>query len=219
MNYFASFTDLTMALLLFFMLAYIKDISTKKTLVQCQTELKELKDSYTVIDDTYRRINKKLVDGIGADKIDVEKREVKLEAQILFDYNKYDLKPEGEEELRKVLPIFFKTFLDDSDILNYLEQLTIEGHTDDVGNYLSNLELSQKRAYAVSQFIYSDSKIKEILGEKRLKNLKIYLSSNGKGDSMLIYKEYEGKKIIDQAGSRRVTLKYRLDVEKLIKKK
>lgn len=176
------------------------------------------------IEEIYQRIENKLKEAIKDNpyvKIDTVKQELVLDNSVLFDSGEWKLKEKGKETLRKVLPTFFSTFLDDKEIVSYLEQLTIEGHTDDTGpgnsqtNYLYNLDLSQKRAFEVVNFIYDDKILTQALDESRLKKLRIYLSSNGKSNADLIYKEGSEKKVIDRPKSRRVTIKYKLDIQKI----
>lgn len=176
------------------------------------------------IEEIYQKIEKKLKEAIKDNpyvEIDTVKQELVLDNSVLFDSGEWRLKEKGKETLRKVLPTFFSTFLDDKEIISYLEQLTIEGHTDDTGpgnsqtNYLYNLDLSQKRAFEVVNFIYGDKILTQALDENRLKKLRIYLSSNGKSNADLIYKEGAGKKVVDRTKSRRVTIKYKLDIQKI----
>lgn len=63
---------------------------------------------------------------------------------IFFDVNKYDLKPESEAELLKVLELLQK---------NEGMRLEIGGHTDNTGSVSSNLILSENRAKSVFQYL------------------------------------------------------------------
>lgn len=248
-NYMFSIGDLMAGVLFIFVLLFLKEYITsdkesyKKVLKEFEIislenkKLKEIveklrqeneyyKKQDVVIENIYNEIEKKLRESIKDDeyvKIDFERQELILDNRVLFDSNEYLLKEEGKKALRRVLPKFFVTFIDDNTIISYLEQLVIEGHTDDTGpgnaeeKYLYNLNLSQKRAFEVANFIYSDKALTSSLGEKRLKKLKVYLSSNGKSDSNLLYKENNPKLGIDRDKSRRVTIKYKIDVQKIRK--
>lgn len=203
-----------------------KNLIEKNTLIeQLKVKIATLEKKEATIEELHQRINQKLLEAFKDDKdikIDTINQELILDDSVLFGVNEWQLKEIGRDKLQKILPKFFSTFVDDETVINFLEQLTIEGHTDDLGskdpqrNYLYNLDLSQKRAYEVARFIYSDPYLIETLGEERLKKLKIYLSSNGKSNANLIYKDSE-KKIIDRKKSRRVTIKYRLDIQKMLK--
>lgn len=205
---------------------YEKNKHLKEIVEKLRQENEYYKKQDVVIENIYNEIEKKLREAIKDDeyvKIDFERQELILDNRVLFDSNEYLLKEEGKNALRRVLPKFFVTFIDDNTIISYLEQLVIEGHTDDTGpgnaeeKYLYNLNLSQKRAFEVANFIYSDKVLTSSLGEKRLKKLKVYLSSNGKSDSNLVYKENNPKLGIDRNKSRRVTIKYKIDVQKIRK--
>lgn len=63
---------------------------------------------------------------------------------IFFDINKYELKPESQVELDKVVQL-----LQD----NPTVKVQIEGHTDNVGNAADNLKLSENRAKAAVAYI------------------------------------------------------------------
>lgn len=66
---------------------------------------------------------------------------------IFFDINKFDLKPESEAELLKILELLQK---------NDGMRLEIGGHTDNTGSAASNLVLSENRAKSV--YLYLTSK-------------------------------------------------------------
>lgn len=66
---------------------------------------------------------------------------------VLFAFNKYDLKPEARERLAKISGI----------ILAYPDlKLEIDGYTDSIGSDEYNQELSDKRAEAVRDFLVSN---------------------------------------------------------------
>lgn len=65
---------------------------------------------------------------------------------VLFDFNKYTLKPEAREKLAKISGI----------VLAYPNlKLNIEGHTDSIGSDEYNQELSEKRADSVRGYLVS----------------------------------------------------------------
>lgn len=63
---------------------------------------------------------------------------------LFFETNKYDIKPESEVELDKVVQ-----FLQD----NPTVKIQMEGHTDNVGSATDNQKLSQARAYAAVNYL------------------------------------------------------------------
>ena len=65
---------------------------------------------------------------------------------VLFDFNKYTLKPEAREKLAKISGI----------VLAYPDlKLNIEGHTDSIGSDDYNQQLSEKRADSVRGYLIS----------------------------------------------------------------
>ncbi len=65
---------------------------------------------------------------------------------IFFDFDKYTLKPQSYPELQKLV-----RFLKENPTI----QIEVAGHTDSIGSPQYNLELSQKRAEAVKQYLVS----------------------------------------------------------------
>ncbi len=65
---------------------------------------------------------------------------------IFFDYNKFDLKPESQIELDKLVQLMQD---------NPTVKIQIEGHTDNIGNAADNLKLSENRAKAVVNYLVS----------------------------------------------------------------
>ncbi|EAK8518552.1 hypothetical protein E7P18_01640 [Campylobacter jejuni] len=87
--------------------------------------------------------------------IDEKTGSISLPAEVLFDKDSYVLKNEAKASLRKILSEYFDTILEDPKIFSNIENIIIEGHTDSDGSYIYNLDLSQKRAYEVMNFIYT----------------------------------------------------------------
>ncbi|EKS3201222.1 hypothetical protein A0M30_06875 [Campylobacter jejuni] len=87
--------------------------------------------------------------------IDEKTGSIVLPAEVLFDKDSYVLKNEAKASLRKILSEYFDAIFEDSKISSNIENIIIEGHTDSDGSYIYNLDLSQKRAYEVMNFIYT----------------------------------------------------------------
>lgn len=69
---------------------------------------------------------------------------VTLNDKVLFDFNSADLKAESRDSLRKMAAVFKKY-----DKTN----LTVAGHTDNVGVTTFNIQLSERRAKAVADYL------------------------------------------------------------------
>jgi len=140
-------------------------------------------------------------------QIDPKSGAMRFSSNILFNQGAYKLKPSAKKELKSILQKYIQTLLLDKEIRDYIEGITIEGHTDSVGGYLYNLALSQKRALEVMKFLYaSDSKHKKLYSK--------YLSASGRSYADLIY-DKNGKE--DKEASRRIEIKFRIKNEKAIK--
>ena len=150
----------------------------------------------------------KLRDALGESiKIDPKSGAIRFSSSILFNKGEYKLKPESKKELQKSISKYINTLLKNKDIREYIDGITIEGHTDTDGSYLYNLALSQKRALEVLKYIYESD-------PKNIELYKKYLSASGRSYSDLIV-DSNGKE--DKDASRRIEVKFRLKNEKAIK--
>ena len=138
--------------------------------------------------------------------IDEKSGAIKFSSNILFDQGAYKLKEESKKELNGVLKNYISTLLEDKEIRKYIHGITIEGHTNSDGSYLSNLQLSQQRALEVMQFLYESNTINKDLLNK-------YVSSSGKSSSDLIYKVG----VEDKDNSRRIEIKFIIKNEEAVK--
>ncbi|EAJ0347745.1 MULTISPECIES: OmpA family protein [unclassified Campylobacter] len=128
-----------------------------------------------------------------------------LPSEVLFDTNSFTLKAQAKENLKAILTQYFDNILKDENILNSIENIVIEGHTDSAGSYIYNLDLSQKRAYAVMSFIHSFYK------DPRLQKL---LMASGRSYSDVIMKD--GKE--DKEASRRIEIKFNINTNNALEK-
>ena len=136
---------------------------------------------------------------------------ITFDASILFDYNKSVLKPSGKEFLAEFLPRYADVLLSPK-YKDNISEILIEGHTDTEGNYLSNLELSQKRALAVAEYCLGDNS--GILTDSQLEERRNLISATGRSYSNPIYDE-NGE--IDMAASRRVEFLFQLKDEEMVR--
>jgi outer membrane protein OmpA-like peptidoglycan-associated protein len=90
-------------------------------------------------------INKDLAE-LGAEKVGTEVK-VLLSGDVLFDFDRWEIKKEAEETLRKLAKGIKE--------LGW-KHVLIEGHTDSKGSEEYNLRLSEKRAKAVKQWFIEE---------------------------------------------------------------
>jgi chemotaxis protein MotB len=102
-----------------------------------------------------RELVAKLIKELSEYEVDIDPQTgvIRIKEGILFDFGKYDIKPKGEEFLKKFVPEYVNILLSDPEICSNLSQIIIEGHTDRAGTYEYNLGLSLDRAKSVALYI------------------------------------------------------------------
>lgn len=70
-----------------------------------------------------------------------------MTSAVLFDFDKYNLKPEARDVLDQVVD-FLKTYK--------YQRVIVEGHTDSIGSQSYNLRLSRKRAASVADYLINN---------------------------------------------------------------
>ena len=147
--------------------------------------------------------------GINA-TVDASNGSIMLESNMLFGFSDDKLSGEGKDYIDEFLPLYLSVLFSDENA-DYISEVIIEGHTDNVGTYNDNLRLSQNRAYAVAEYVLSDSN--KSLSSSQKARLKEVLTVNGRSYSDLIY---DANGNVDADASRRVVFKFRLTDEQMI---
>ena len=142
--------------------------------------------------------------------IDEETGDITFSSGIYFDFGSAELKPEGMSSLNEFIPLYFNVLLTDK-YRNYLSEVVIEGHADTNGDYMTNLDLSQRRAYAVLSYLLSDGY--PYLTSAQKETLRSITTANGRSYSNPVYRE-DGT--VDMDASRRVEFKFRLKDTEMI---
>lgn len=143
--------------------------------------------------------------------VDEKTGAISMDSNILFEYNKAALKSGGKDFIGEFMPRYLKILLSPK-YSKYVSEIVIEGHTDTDGTYLSNLELSQQRAYSVAD--YCTRKDSKFLTDREKEELEKVLSTVGKSFSEPVLKA-DGS--VDAAASRRVEILFRLRDEEMIR--
>ena len=143
--------------------------------------------------------------------VDEKTGAITFDASILFDYNKTVLKDSGKRFLAEFLPKYADVLLSPR-YRDHISEIVIEGHTDTEGDYLFNLELSQKRALSVAKYCLDDDS--DILSADQLGALKEIVSATGRSYSNPVY---DDKGEVDMEASRRVEFLFRLKDEEMIR--
>ena len=137
-------------------------------------------------------------------KIDIDKKtgSLRLASNILFDKGSARLKDEAKIQLKEAFEEYVGALVSDTRIKPHLDKIIIEGHTDSDGGYLYNLDLSQKRAFAVMNYLLT-------LDFAKKYNLKPLLVASGRAYLDAIKRNG----IEDKEASRRIEIKFRLKNE------
>lgn len=137
-------------------------------------------------------------------EIDKNSGNVTFGENALFDTDSYELKTEAKAMLKIFIPKYVETIY--KDYGDYVSKIVIEGHTDDVGTYIYNLDLSQKRAFSVVNYIVSDE-----IGDYKYKDkLMEDIVAIGRSEAETIKDKYGS---IDRDKSRRVEVKYEVNID------
>jgi outer membrane protein OmpA-like peptidoglycan-associated protein len=83
-------------------------------------------------------------------KVTAQEVKIELDADVLFDFDKYNLRPEAADSLRKVGEVA-KSY-GNSPVL-------IEGHTDSKGTHPYNMKLSENRAVSVKNWLVQNASV------------------------------------------------------------
>jgi len=136
--------------------------------------------------------------------IDIDKKtgSLRLASNILFDSGNSKLKPEAKVELKKAFEDYIGTLVRNREIKPHLDKIIIEGHTDSDGPYIYNLNLSQKRALAVMEYLLT-------LDFTKKHNIRPLMTASGRAYLDLISKN--GRE--DKEASRRIEIKFTLKNE------
>lgn len=140
--------------------------------------------------------------------VDANTGDIMLESAVFFDVGKNQIKQEGQDFLRRFIPVYLGVLLQ-NEYADYVGEIIIEGHTDTQGNYLSNLELSQERALSVATFCLESPE----LTNKQLEKLRDILTAKGRSYSDPIYNT-DGS--VNMDASRRVEFKFRMKDSEMI---
>ncbi len=165
--------DLMSGLLMFFALLFI---AVSAQLVEYNNIIKKI--PLAIIEAT------KNIKGVG-DSINVEPNgDLSLDNKILFDEGKANLKPEGKQFLNEFIPIYTQTIFSNKEFDDQVSRIIIEGHTSSKGEEKDNMELSFKRALAVTEYINSiEFPDKDKLKQKLLAGGRGEIDSNQEFDS------------------------------------
>ena len=141
--------------------------------------------------------------------VDKNTGDIVLDSAVLFKTGSSDIQADGKYLLNRFIPVYLEVLLR-PEYADYLGQIVIEGHTDDVGTWENNMKLSQERAYEVMMYVLG--MYREGSAEREL--LQQLLTATGRSETDLIY--FPGTRVVDQDSSRRVEFKFSLKDAEMI---
>ncbi len=236
-NYWQSYSDMMAALLLIFVLIIAvaivalndykerlaeqnEELLARQDLLEKQNEeylklKQELEEKQAQIDriigvkeEIIEALNTELSKQDIAINIDQQTGAIVFDANILYDWNESDLKPEGIACLDQFLPVYIGVLFSD-EFSDDVAEIIIEGHTDTESDYMYNLSLSQQRALSVVEYCLSDSS----LSKEQKQQLRSIITANGRSFSNPVR---DANDKVDAERSRRVEVKFRLKDEEMI---
>lgn len=185
---------------------------------QSLTEQQELMDAQQVKIDNLIGIRSRIIQDLSEElrkanldaTVDRQTGAITLKGAVLFEVGSNVLSESGMELLNSFVPVYIQTLLSEEN-REYVGEIIIEGHADSTGNYLSNLDLSQRRALAVATYCLQDGFGGFTQTERDY--MRTIVTANGRSSSNPIYNA-DGTENLD--ASRRVEFKFRLKDAEMI---
>lgn len=187
--------------------AYLEIENARAELAATKNELQDIVGIRTdIIGDLQTKFNNSSM------KVDAQTGSITFSSDVLFAYNSSTLTDSSKETLKEIIPMYLGVLLQDS-YRSYVAEIIIEGHTDTIGSYESNMVLSYDRASAVAQFCMDP---RNGLTSDKIEQLQRLLTVNGRSFSSPIYTN--PARDVDMEASRRVEIKFRLKEDEMIRK-
>jgi len=215
-NYWISYSDL-MAGLLFVMLAiivisnsqYKKKNNEYKQQLQLIGENIELREK--IARELTDRFNKHNINYVQVDPDTGDIKFLDTEDIVWFKYNRVDLLPKARLVLDEVMPIYLDVLFDENITEGRLDRILVEGHAsqeyDIPERYLTDLELSEGRAFSVGTYILRNNL-------KFYEGLKAHMVTLGRSFADA---KHKGLHNPSSKKDRNVVVKYTLQYEKMMR--
>ena len=194
--FWVTMTDLMMGLMMVFIVLFIQSILSASS-------------DAIATNQAQQEVVQEIEEVMQANDIDVvvePNGSVKISDLELFETNSAELSPKGRAYLNKFIPIYFNLIYSNEILSENIENIIVQGHTDSQTfknaktqnqQCLLNMNLSMRRAYAVSEYALNTN-----FDQKYADKIRKSLVIEGRGSSKPIYTN--GKE--DLGKSRRVEL-------------
>ncbi len=206
-NYWMSYADLMSAMLMVFALLLTLVILDYRELLEAKE--KQIEEIISIKVEIIKSLTEAFQESDLQISVDQETGAIRFPGNILFETNSSTISEQGQEFLELFIPKYLEILLQER-FQNDIATIIIEGHTDNIGTYMYNMDLSQSRAYSVLQYIYSDDF--PYFSEKE--TAQRFLTVNGRSFSQPLFNkagEY------DPDASRRVEFLFRLKDDEAIR--
>lgn len=186
--FWVTMADLLLGLAIIFMTLFVLAMTgfTQQSLNQKQSQIEASKE-----------IIKELKEAQIEAEVDPMSGDIKISDLELFEVNSYTLSAKGKAYLNKLMPIYINNMFSKEELIDGIENLIIQGHTDSQSyaglktkdeQYMRNMTLSLQRANAVAEYMfktnfdkqYSEKLRKMIVVEGKSFSEPVY--TNGKED-------------------------------------
>ena len=151
--FWVTMTDLMTAMVLVFIVLFFYTY-----MVSYNDKIEQVQEQQKVAEELKETLQEKKIDA----QIDSISGIVKISDLELFDLNSYELSQKGKNYLAKFAPAYLDSIFSNEYLNNNIDKIIIQGHTDSQTfagkysadeQYMKNMELSLKRAYAVANYM------------------------------------------------------------------
>lgn len=155
----------------------------------------------------------------GDDRIEItDAGSIRFLGEILFDPGKDELSDDGQQVLTDLMPKYLAVISSRDQFVEQLSRILVEGHADpsfalddSLAAYIYNLDLSQRRAASVVEFLLQSTTLSE-----HEEFMQSFFMASGRSSTDLIKDETSGA--VDFARSRRIQIDFLMKDNELVDK-
>ncbi len=152
--FWVTMADLLLGLAIIFMTLFVLAMTgfTQQSLEQKQNQIEASKE-------LIEKLKEAEIDA----QVDPMTGDIKISDLELFEVNSYTLSPKGKTYLDKLIPIYINNIYSKKELIDGIENLIIQGHTDSQSyaglktkdeQYMRNMTLSLQRANSVADYMF-----------------------------------------------------------------